>query len=328
MLGILHGDFGNSYRSGQPVFDEIFARFPVTLKLAGLSILVVTVFGILFGILSAVKQHSILDYTMTVLSMLAASIPAFWLGLMMMLLFASHLGILPSYGVEDGWRSYIMPVIALSLPPMAELTRMTRSAMLETIGQDYIRTARAKGLRERAVIWHHALKNALMPIITVIGSNFGSLLGGAVVIETVFSLPGLGSLIVTSIRSKDVPQVMAGTLFIALIFCLVLLVVDVKNNMNTSTNATLGVTMTGLTGTYAQATANKDTGLKAGDIITITLKNDAADVAGGRTITLTGAKYLDGTDSGASTISVDALTKGNSVTYSLVVTGAVSFRVA
>ena len=164
---------------------------------------------------------------MTVLSMLAASIPAFWLGLMMMLLFASHLGILPSYGVEDGWRSYIMPVIALSLPPMAELTRMTRSAMLETIGQDYIRTARAKGLRERAVIWHHALKNALMPIITVIGSNFGSLLGGAVVIETVFSLPGLGSLIVTSIRSKDVPQVMAGTLFIALIFCLVLLVVDV-----------------------------------------------------------------------------------------------------
>lgn len=120
-----------------------------------------------------------------------------------------------------------MPVIALSLPPMAELTRMTRSAMLETIGQDYIRTARAKGLRERAVIWRHALKNALMPIITVIGSNFGSLLGGAVVIETVFSLPGLGSLIVTSIRSKDVPQVMAGTLFIALIFCLVLLVVDV-----------------------------------------------------------------------------------------------------
>lgn len=227
MLGVLHGDFGNSYRSGQPVFDEIFARFPVTLKLAGLSIMVVTVFGILFGILSAVKQHSILDYTMTVLSMLAASIPAFWLGLMMMLLFASHLGILPSYGVEDGWRSYIMPVIALSLPPMAELTRMTRSAMLETIGQDYIRTARAKGLRERAVIWHHALKNALMPIITVIGSNFGSLLGGAVVIETVFSLPGLGSLIVTSIRSKDVPQVMAGTLFIALIFCLVLLVVDV-----------------------------------------------------------------------------------------------------
>ena len=159
----MHGDFGNSYRSGQPVFDEIFARFPVTLKLAGLSILVVTVFGILFGILSAVKQHSILDYTMTVLSMLAASIPAFWLGLMMMLLFASHLGILPSYGVEDGWRSYIMPVIALSLPPMAELTRMTRSAMLETIGQDYIRTARAKGLRERAVIWRHALKNALMP---------------------------------------------------------------------------------------------------------------------------------------------------------------------
>ena len=110
---------------------------------------------------------------------------------------------------------------------MASITRTTRSSMLEVIRQDYIRTARAKGLMERAVIWRHALKNALMPIITVIGSNFGSLLGGSVVIETVFSLPGLGSLIVTSIRTKDVPQVMAGTLFIALIFCIVLLIVDV-----------------------------------------------------------------------------------------------------
>lgn len=227
MKDVFHGDFGNSYRSGQPVFDEIFARFPVTLKLAGISILVVTVLGITLGIISAVKQYSILDYLLTVLSMLAASIPSFWLGLMMMLYFALEKGWLPSYGVENGWRSFVMPVIALSLPAMAELTRMTRSAMLETIRQDYIRTARAKGLMERAVIWRHALKNALMPIITVIGSNFGSLLGGAVVIETVFSLPGLGSLIVNSIRTKDVPQVMAGTLFIALLFCIVLLVVDV-----------------------------------------------------------------------------------------------------
>lgn len=227
MAGLLHGDFGHSYRSGQPVFDEIFARFPVTLTLAGLSILVVVIVGITLGIISAVKQYSILDYLLTVLSMLSASIPAFWLGLMMMLYFSLYLGILPSYGVEDGWRSFVMPVIALSLPATAELTRMTRSAMLETIRQDYIRTARAKGLMERAVIWRHALKNALMPIITVIGSNFGSLLGGSVVIETVFSLPGLGSLIVTSIRTKDVPQVMAGTLFIALIFCIVLLIVDV-----------------------------------------------------------------------------------------------------
>ena len=227
LSGVLHGDFGTSYRSGQSVFLEIGARLPVTLTLAGLSILVVAVVGVLLGIISAVKQYSVLDYVLTVLSMLASSIPNFWLAMMMMLFFSLQLGILPASGVEDGWRSYVMPVIALSLPPMAEVIRMTRSAMLETIRQDYIRTARAKGLMERTVIWRHALKNALMPIITVIGSNFGSLLGGAVVIETVFGLPGLGSLIVTSIRSQDVPQVMAGTLLIALMFCVVLLVVDV-----------------------------------------------------------------------------------------------------
>ena len=226
MLSALQGDFGNSYRSGQPVFDEILVRFPVTLKLAFFSILTVTVFGIFLGVISAVKQRTVIDAVLTVLSMLAAAVPSFWLALMMMLLFASYMGFLPTYGIES-WKSYIMPVIALSMPGMAELTRMTRSAMLETIGQDYVRTARSKGLKETLVMLRHALKNALMPIITVIGSNFGSLLGGSVVIETVFSLPGLGNLIVTSIRSKDDPMVMAGTLFIALIFCLVLLAVDV-----------------------------------------------------------------------------------------------------
>lgn len=227
MWGVLHGDFGVSYRSRQSVFLEIFARFPVTLKLAGLSIATVSVLGIFFGVVSAVKQYSVLDRILTVFSMLAASIPSFWLGLMMMLFFSLKLGILPSYGVDSGWKSYVMPVIALSLPSLAEVIRMTRSAMLDTIHQDYIRTARAKGRLEGGVIFGHALKNALMPVITVIGSNFGSLLGGAVVIETVFSLPGLGNLIVTSIRTKDVPQVMAGTLFIAFLFCVILLIVDV-----------------------------------------------------------------------------------------------------
>ena len=186
----------------------------------------VTVFGILLGVLSAVRQHKLTDYILSVFAMLAASIPGFWLGLMMTLLFALQLKWLPSFGL-DSWKSYVMPVIALSLPSMAELMRMTRSTMLETVRQDYVRTARSKGLSERVVILGHALKNALMPILTVIGSNFGGLLGGAVVIETVFSLPGIGNMIVTSIRTKDVPQVMAGTMFIALMFCIVLLVVDV-----------------------------------------------------------------------------------------------------
>ena len=226
MIRVFQGDFGVSYRSKLPVFEEISIRFPVTLKLAVLSIGLVTVFGILLGVLSAVRQHKAIDYILSVLAMLFASIPGFWLGMMMTILFSLQLKWLPSFGVES-WKSYIMPVIALSLPSMAELMRMTRSSMLETIRQDYVRTARSKGLMEKSVILVHALKNALMPIITVIGSNFGGLLGGAVVIETVFSLPGLGNMIVTSIRTKDVPQVMAGTLFIAFLFCLVLLIVDV-----------------------------------------------------------------------------------------------------
>ena len=227
MKGVFHGNFGVSYRSQQSVFLEIEARLPVTLTLAVSSIIVVIIFGLLLGIISAVKQYKFIDKFLTVFSMCAASIPSFWLGLMMMLLFFFIFGWLPSYGVTDGWKSYVMPVIALSLPSLAEVIRMTRSAMLDTINQDYIRTARAKGLQESGVIWKHALKNALMPIITVIGSNFGSLLGGSVVTETVFSLPGLGNMVVSSIRTKDVPQVMAGTLVIAAMFCLILLVVDV-----------------------------------------------------------------------------------------------------
>ena len=227
MKGVLHGDFGISYRSQQSVFLEIEARLPVTIKLAFSSIIVIAVLGILLGVISAVKQYSFVDKFLTVFSMCAASIPRFWLGLMLMLLFSLKLGLLPSYGVNSGWKSYIMPVIALSLPSLAEIIRMTRSAMLDTIHQDYVRTARAKGMQEKRVIFGQALKNALMPVITVIGANFGSLLGGSVVIETVFALPGLGNMVVSSIRTKDVPQVMAGTMVIAFMFCVILLIMDV-----------------------------------------------------------------------------------------------------
>ena len=227
MKGVLHGDFGISYRSQQSVFLEIEARLPLTIKLAFSSIIVIAVLGILLGVISAVKQYSFVDKFLTVFSMCAASIPSFWLGLMLMLLFSLKLGLLPSYGVNSGWKSYIMPVIALSLPSLAEIIRMTRSAMLDTIHQDYVRTARAKGMQEKRVIFGQALKNALMPVITVIGANFGSLLGGSVVIETVFALPGLGNMVVSSIRTKDVPQVMAGTMVIAFMFCVILLIMDV-----------------------------------------------------------------------------------------------------
>lgn len=212
--------------TARPVFEEIFVRFPVTLKLALTSIALVILIGIPIGILSAVKQYSFLDVISTVSAMLMASIPGFWLGLMMILLFSLHLGWLPSNGIGS-FSHYIMPTIALALPIAAEVLRMTRSTMLETIRQDYIRTARSKGATEKIVIWRHALKNALLPVITVIGSEFGGLLGGTILIESVFAIPGLGSLVVNSIRTKDVPQVMAATLFIALIFCVVLLLVDI-----------------------------------------------------------------------------------------------------
>ncbi len=219
-------NFGTSYRTGLPVFNEIMARFPTTFWLALWSIAISGVVGIVLGIVSAVKQYSVLDNFLTTLSMLLSAMPGFWLGLMLMLLFSLKLGLLPSNGL-DSWAGYILPVTTLALGNVAYNIRLTRSTMLETIRQDYIRTARSKGAPEKIVIFRHALKNALLPVLTSIGMGFGASLGGAVIVETVFGLPGLGMLIVNSIRQKDTPMVMAATLFLAVLFCLVMLVVDV-----------------------------------------------------------------------------------------------------
>lgn len=219
-------NFGTSYRTGLPVFNEIMARFPTTFWLALWSIAISGVVGIVLGIVSAVKQYSVLDNFLTTLSMLLSAMPGFWLGLMLMLLFSLKLGLLPSNGL-DSWAGYILPVTTLALGNVAYNIRLTHSTMLETIRQDYIRTARSKGAPEKIVIFRHALKNALLPVLTSIGMGFGASLGGAVIVETVFGLPGLGMLIVNSIRQKDTPMVMAATLFLAVLFCLVMLVVDV-----------------------------------------------------------------------------------------------------
>jgi peptide/nickel transport system permease protein len=184
-----------------------------------------SVIGIPIGVLSAVKQYSLLDTVPTVISLFMAALPGFWLGMMMMYFFSLKLGWLPSNGVGS-WQHFILPVVSLGLPYAAQELRFTRSSMLETIRQDYVRTARAKGANERLVIWKHALKNALLPVITVTGGNFGVLLGGAVVTESLFNIPGLGSLIITSIKIKDVPTVMGATLILAFIFSLILLGVD------------------------------------------------------------------------------------------------------
>ncbi len=225
MSGALRGDFGESYRTSQPVFSEILPRFPTTLTLAFLAVVASVAIGIPLGILSAVRQYSKLDTTATISAMFVASVPDFWLGLMLMLLFSLKLRLLPPDGI-DSPLGYIMPTLALALPSSASILRLTRTTMLETIRQDYIRTAKAKGASEKSIIWKHALKIALLPIITVVGSQFGYLLGGSIVVETVFSVPGLGMLTVTAIKAKDMPQVMGAILFLAVLFVIIMLLVD------------------------------------------------------------------------------------------------------
>ena len=221
----IRGDLGTSYMTKQPIASTVFGKIPISLTIAFNAITCAALLGIPVGILSAVKQDSLLDTIPTSISIFLASLPAFWLGMMLMLIFAVRLGWFPTSGIET-WQSYILPMLTLGIPYSAQQMRFTRSSMLETIRQDYIRTARAKGQKERAIIWKHAMKNALMPVITIIGVNFGALLGGAVVTETLFTIPGLGSYIVNGIKQKDVPVVMGGTVVLAILFSFVMLLVD------------------------------------------------------------------------------------------------------
>lgn len=222
----IHGDFGNSYQLRMPVWDIIKLRFPLTLQLTTFTMLIAVLVGVPVGILSAVKQYSVIDAFSVIFALLMASIPAFWLGMLLMLLFSLNLGWLPSSGYE-GVKWLILPSITLGFINCATIMRMTRSSMLEVVRQDFIRTARAKGATEKRVVFRHALKNAIIPVITVVGTAFGSSLGGAVVTETVFGLPGMGTQIITAIRQKDNPVVLASVIVIALAFSLVNLIVDI-----------------------------------------------------------------------------------------------------
>ena len=221
----LHGDFGRSYSTNVPVMEEIAVRFPVTLKLAVFGILLSLVVGIPIGIISAVRQYSLLDYSTMLFTLILTSMPGFWLGMLLLMLFSLKLGWFPATGAV-GWISFVLPTITVASRSMANIARMTRTTMLEVLGQDYVRTARAKGANEKRVIFKHSLKNALIPVITVAGTNFGSLMGGAVLIETVFAMPGLGTLLVNGVRSQNTPIVMACVLVIAISFSLINLIVD------------------------------------------------------------------------------------------------------
>lgn len=251
--GVFRGNFGNSLITKTSVTKEILSRFPATIELALAAIIIASVFGILMGILSAVKQNSIVDYMSMFISLLGVSMPIFWLGLMLIVLFSVKLHLLPVSGritigmepvhitglylldslisgnmvaFKDSLKHLILPAIALASYSTAIIARMTRSTMLEIIKQDYIRTARAKGLFEKAVILKHALRNALIPVTTVIGLQLGSLLGGAVLTETVFSWPGVGSYTIDAILKSDYPVVQGAVMILATVFVLVNLIVD------------------------------------------------------------------------------------------------------
>lgn len=225
VFNAVRGDLGNSYRTNISVSTEIQGRIGYTLLLSIVSITIAVLIGLPIGILSAVKQYSITDQLTLAISLIVTSMPGFFLAMLLILFFSLRLNWLPPMGVEN-WKSYILPSIALASSTTAALLRMTRSTMLEVIRQDYIRTARAKGAGERSVIYHHALRNALLPVVTVIGVNFGQALGGSIVIEQVFAIPGIGTLMINSIRQKDTPMVMASVLFSAIIASLVNLLVD------------------------------------------------------------------------------------------------------
>ena len=225
LVGVFHGDLGTSYVTSAPVAKEMAERFPVTIIIAIASIVISTILGIALGVLSAIKQYSVIDNVFTVTAMLLSAVPYFWLGLMLMLLFGLKLGWVPIFGL-DNWTGYILPVTVNCFGAVANLLRLTRSTMLETIRQDYIRTARAKGAPERTVIRRHALKNALLPVITFLGASFSAQLGGAVIVETVFSLNGIGTYILSAIKTKNTPVVLSGTLVLATIFCIIMLIVD------------------------------------------------------------------------------------------------------
>ncbi len=222
---IVNRDFGISYFTKQSVFDEIWPRYIVTIKLAFMGILLSSAIGIPLGIYAAVRQYSLWDTIPSIMAFLIAAIPSFVLGMLLLFIFALKLNMLPSYGI-DTFQHYIMPALAISIPPAAMNLRFTKSSMLESVRQDYVRTARAKGAPENIVIWKHALKNALLPVITNIGLSLGTLIAGAVVAEKLFSIPGIGSLIVDRITYKDEPVIIAGTILIAVCFTIVMLIVD------------------------------------------------------------------------------------------------------
>jgi peptide/nickel transport system permease protein len=225
MKNIFKGDLGTSIRTKRPALEDMIPRYRNSLLLASCSVVIMLLLGITTGILSAVKQGSWIDYISMVISLFGVSMPVYWFGLMLMLVFSVHLGLFPTTGIGT-FKHLVLPSLALGAHSTAVVARLTRSSMLEVIRQDYIRTARAKGLNEYSVILQHALKNALIPVVTIVFLRFGTLLGGAVLAETVFAWPGIGLLMIEAIGSRDYPVVQGCVLMVSVSFVFVNLITD------------------------------------------------------------------------------------------------------
>ncbi len=223
---VLHGDFGTSYMTGRPVVDEMMQRFPYTLLLVTISLILSILLGIPLGVYAATHQYSWKDNAAMFVSLFCVSMPSFWFALMMIRLFGVNLRWVPLSGVSS-WKGWILPCVSMALGLTAIIARQTRSNLLEVIRQDYITTARAKGLSEGRVIYRHALKNALIPIIMIIGGIFGSLLGGALISEVIFSIPGLGQYTMTGLANRDYPVIQGSVLILSTLFAIIILIVDV-----------------------------------------------------------------------------------------------------
>jgi peptide/nickel transport system permease protein len=228
MANVLQGDFGISFQSPTETVAQLIGRtWPVSIALGGTTVLVFLTTGVLIGIVAAIKQNSWIDYVVTFVATLGMTVPNFVIGIFMILLFVVRLRWLPIGGWSSDWRTWVMPVIALGLTPMGIAARYTRASVVEVLGSDYIRTARAKGLAEFLVIMRHALKNALIPIITVLGPRIPDLITGTVFVETLFRVPGLGKFFVTSVQLRDYPMIMALMLLVAALWGLVYLFTDI-----------------------------------------------------------------------------------------------------
>ena len=224
---ITRGDFGDSYRTGEPVLSEIAPRLLTSAKITLGAVAIGAIIGVLLGILSALKKYTWVDSGVLVISMFFQSVPEFVVALVLIMIFAVNLHILPANGI-DTWKGYIMPMLCIGLSSVASYTRITRSSMLEVLGEDYIRTAKAKGQTNGNITYHHALRNAMIPVAQSIGTNLGNSIGGGMVLETVFGVPGVGKYIVDSITQRNYPSVLGGALIIAMVLTVINLLVDIS----------------------------------------------------------------------------------------------------